>query len=117
MTSTYIIYGLINPIDNALFYIGYSKRKRARLNEHQLNKKNQKNPLKYSVINKIKKAEKEVDMIELESTPYTKDNILIKNWDSVRIASETLNLNKIAIQQCCNGRIKTSGGYKWEYKI
>ena len=38
-------------------------------------------------------------------------------WESTAIASKELNINKVAICNCLTGKSKSSGGYKWEYKI
>lgn len=45
----------------------------------------------------------------------TKDNKILKVWDSLTIASETLNINKGRICCCCKGKAKSAGGYRWEY--
>lgn len=39
----------------------------------------------------------------------------IKTFDTVTQASELTNSNKCGIVNCCRGRSKTSGGYKWMY--
>lgn len=41
----------------------------------------------------------------------------IKEWDSIVEASNTLNISKTHIGECCKGKRKTTGGYKWEYKV
>ena len=47
---------------------------------------------------------------------YTKDMIFIREWESGKLASEILNINYYGINNCCNGRTQSSGGYIWKYK-
>ena len=46
----------------------------------------------------------------------TKDGEIIKEWESLQKASDELNIERSNISHCLRGRIKTSGGFKWEYK-
>lgn len=39
----------------------------------------------------------------------------IKQWDSILIASKTLNINSGSICNCCKGSKSNAGGFKWEY--
>ena len=41
---------------------------------------------------------------------------LIKEWDSIREAGNTLGIQEANIGACCRGIRKTAGGYAWEYK-
>lgn len=43
------------------------------------------------------------------------DGTFIKEWTSIKEASKELRL--CGICRCCKGKLKTSGGYKWKYKI
>ena len=45
---------------------------------------------------------------------YTKEGILIKEWDSLKQATQSLNINKFALSNCLAGRIKTSAGFIWK---
>lgn len=47
----------------------------------------------------------------------TLDNKPIKIWNTIKEITEQLKINKSCICGCCTGKLKTSGGYKWEYKI
>lgn len=47
---------------------------------------------------------------------YTKDKIFIREWESGKLASEELNINKSNITACCQGKQKTAGGFIWKYK-
>lgn len=48
---------------------------------------------------------------------YDKDGTLIRSWDSITIASETLNIHKSTISACCKGNAgkKTAGGFIWKH--
>jgi len=47
---------------------------------------------------------------------YDKNNKLIKTWPNGRLAAEKLGLNYKAINACCNGKQKSSGGFIWKYE-
>ena len=40
---------------------------------------------------------------------------IIKNWESIKSASEYLKVNGSGIGRCCKGEQKTAYGYIWEY--
>jgi hypothetical protein len=44
------------------------------------------------------------------------DNI-IKEWSSIKEASLGLKIQSSDINNCCRGKNKTAGGYKFRYKI
>lgn len=46
---------------------------------------------------------------------YAPDGRLIRTWNSMTEASETLNIQVSAISYCCTGKNKTAGGYKWKH--
>ena len=46
----------------------------------------------------------------------TKDGEIIKEWESLQQAADELSIERSNISHCLRGRIKTSGGFKWEYK-
>lgn len=48
---------------------------------------------------------------------YSLNNTLIKEWDSMILASKTLNLNRGNITSCCKGKNKSVGGFIWKYKF
>lgn len=54
------------------------------------------------------KSIKSVDQLSLEG-------VFIKTWESMTIAAKELGLDRSNIGACCNGRIKTCGGYKWRF--
>lgn len=45
---------------------------------------------------------------------FSKGGELIKEWESIKIATETLNINNISA--CCIGKNKTAGGFIWKHK-
>ena len=51
---------------------------------------------------------KPVDMLALDGT-------YIKTFDSSLSASIELGVYRESICRCCNGKQKTTGGYKWRY--
>ena len=46
---------------------------------------------------------------------FTKNGILIKEYESASEAARVMNLTKYSIADCCRGRQKTSAGYIWKY--
>jgi len=41
------------------------------------------------------------------------DGKLIKEWDSINEAKKKIKNGHIS--ECCLGKVKSAGGYKWEY--
>lgn len=46
---------------------------------------------------------------------YTLDNILIKEWNSIKEAGKELHINQGNIVNCCKLKRKTAGNYIWKY--
>lgn len=46
---------------------------------------------------------------------YSKKNVLIKEWASQSEASRRLKIPQCHISSCCNGKLKTAGGYVWKF--
>ena len=46
---------------------------------------------------------------------FTKSGEFIKEWPSMREASKQLKINCGNICSCCNEKLKSAGGYVWEY--
>lgn len=44
------------------------------------------------------------------------DGEFIKEFDSIKEASEEIGVSKSAIVHCLKGKTKKAGGYKWKYK-
>lgn len=47
---------------------------------------------------------------------YSLDNVFIKEWMSIKDAGINLGIHEYSIGQCCKGKRKTAGGFKWKYK-
>ena len=58
------------------------------------------------------------DLISGKKKIYQLDinNNIIKEWNTIKDAYETLKLSRTAINAVLSGRNKTSGGYYWCYK-
>lgn len=46
----------------------------------------------------------------------TRDFLVIDTFDSIILASRTLKIQSSDINKCCNGVIKSAGGFIWKYK-
>ena len=49
--------------------------------------------------------------------PWFDDYEIINEFQSVRIAFKHTNINDNSIRNCCIGKQKTAGGYKWESTV
>lgn len=47
---------------------------------------------------------------------FSLDGEYLDCWDSIKEASETLNIDVTGISLACKGKQNTSGGFKWRYK-
>jgi hypothetical protein len=47
---------------------------------------------------------------------YSKKGVFIKEYSSITTAAEESFVKADGIRNCCNGKLKTSGGYIWRYK-
>ena len=66
----------------------------------------------WEYIDKIAKQEKRVDKRKRKVFCIE----LNKIFESATQASKELNINRPNISNCCAGKLKTAGGYHWEYK-
>lgn len=41
---------------------------------------------------------------------------IVKEWNSIKEASDSLNIDASHIVKCCKGKIKTAYGFVWRYK-
>ena len=46
---------------------------------------------------------------------FSLDGELVRKWDSAEEASKELNIFRSSINECCRGRRKSAGGYRWKY--
>jgi group I intron endonuclease len=49
-------------------------------------------------------------------TQYSKEQLIIREWDSPKQAGKSLGIQPTNISACCNKKIRTSGGFIWKYK-
>lgn len=42
-------------------------------------------------------------------------NEIVAVYDSAKSAQEKLGVNRSSISACCHGKVKTAGGYRWEF--
>ena len=59
-------------------------------------------------IRKANKCCKEIIQYDLQGN-------LIKRWESIKEAGQTLNIHRGNISWCCKEKNKTAGGYIWKY--
>lgn len=45
---------------------------------------------------------------------YSLDGEIIKIWESIKLAAETLDIDKTSISHCVSGKYKTAYGYIWK---
>ncbi len=79
------------------------------------------NKIKLAAKNKNKNFYKNNDWIKSQCVPiiqYDLNNNVMKEWISIKQASETLSINRFSISQCLSPKInqKTAGGFVWKYK-
>jgi DNA-directed RNA polymerase subunit RPC12/RpoP len=67
--------------------------------------------LKYIKVGNIIAEKRRLSVVQL-----TKDNMYIDEFKSIKDASEKLGISMTAISNACNGKTKTSGGFKWMRK-
>lgn len=48
---------------------------------------------------------------------YGKDNNFVKEWKNAYEVKRELNISNSSINECCNKKRKTAGGYIWKYKM
>jgi hypothetical protein len=46
---------------------------------------------------------------------YSLEGELIKTWEGINVAADTLGLSRSHITDCCKGRLRKTGGYVWKY--
>lgn len=55
------------------------------------------------------------EKIRIPIKQYTKDNIFIKEYSSMKFASNETNIDRASISKCASGNRKTAGGFKWNF--
>lgn len=66
-------------------------------------------------INYGSRNEKVTDKRSIRVNQYTKNGVFIKQWKSSTEASRELSISASSLCQCCQGKIKSAGGFKWYY--
>ena len=51
-----------------------------------------------------------------EVEQYSKDGTLLSSYPSTHQAARETGVVTVSIINCCNGKVKTAGGYVWRYK-
>lgn len=75
--------------------------------------------LRASHIGKVQTKEtikKRVEKLKKPIIQYTKEGAFVMEWDSIKSASEELNIGNTLITKCCKHITKSAGGYIWKYK-
>lgn len=90
-----------NKKDNSVCNLEWTTNKENSVHAH-------KNNLVHNPIGKENALSKKV-------LQFDKENNLMNEWIGMREASRELNIAFSSIWMCCQGRIKTAGGYIWRY--
>lgn len=71
-----------------------------------------------SRLGRLKKMKEIIKKINKPVIQYDKNGNIINEWKSIKLASETLNINRSHIGEVCNSinNRNTAGGYKWCFK-
>lgn len=75
--------------------------------------------LRVSHMGKVQTKEtirKRVEKLKKPIIQYTKEGVFVREWDSIKSASEELNIGDTLITKCCRHITKSAGGFIWEYK-
>lgn len=65
-------------------------------------------------LTRLKKGDESPNAIPISQ--YSLDGKFIKHWGSATSVRNKLGINKSNIIQCCKGKVKQAGGFKWRYK-
>ena len=63
-------------------------------------------------VSKAQENRKDISKLILQ---FTKDGDFVRRWNSVREVERELGIYHSNISNCCKGKYKTAGGYKWGY--
>jgi hypothetical protein len=47
---------------------------------------------------------------------FTKEGVFIQEWNSIKQASNELNICESSIIRCCQGKLKSANNFVWKYK-
>ena len=57
-----------------------------------------------------------IKIVNREIAQLTKDGKVIRFWDSQKEASRMTGIPQQNISKCCNGKLKTAGGFCWVFR-
>jgi hypothetical protein len=63
----------------------------------------------------VEKYIKKPNYNEKKILKLTLDDVIIKTYNNIKIASEENKILRTSIMNCLMNRSKTAGGYKWKY--
>lgn len=66
---------------------------------------------------KLKKDPRVITDIYNPVQQYDMQGNLVKEWDSIVEINKKLGISKTGIVECCNNKMKSSGGFQWKYKL
>ena len=69
---------------------------------------------RHAIANNLTSPYPMIEATKKEVIQLTLDGEFIKRWGSLTEASSELGLQVSNISHCCKGRIRQTGGYKWE---
>lgn len=58
-------------------------------------------------------------IIKLQGRPvlqYTLDGNFLREWEASSVAADYYKVDRSSLMRCCQGKFKSSCGYKWKYK-
>jgi len=73
-------------------------------------------PIHKQKLAKIRLSENWKQQIRKPILQFDKNNNFIKEWNSIKEAGESLNINQSNISSVCSGRFKTAGKFIWKFK-
>jgi len=105
--------------------IGFSKKGKSLSNETKLKQSISNTGISRNKGNSYAKGYKHTsesikNIVEKRKKPIyqlDKQNVIIKEWPSIKEASQTLKIQSSDINNCCLRKNKTAGGYMWKYKF
>ncbi|MGX8696911.1 MAG: HNH endonuclease [Prevotella sp.] len=68
---------------------------------------------RHAIDNGLQDPSRMIEATKKKVMQLTRSGKLVKEWDSLTEAATTLGLQVSNISHCCNGRIGSTGGYKW----
>ena len=79
-------------------------------------KRYQENPKQF-LDNMSKNRDKAIEKSKIKINQYLITGEFVCTWPSAADIERSLGIRHTNIAACCRGKIKTTGGYKWEYYV